>query len=359
MNLFGMLELSGSALGAERQRAEVVASNMANAQTTRTPAGGPYRRQLVVFQSQRVPRFSLALAGLTRGNSSAVRVAAVVSDQRPPVMRYEPGHPDANAQGYVAYLRIVFDCSLVSAEHLTYLEVLERLPDKAYVASCDLAPAGATAVLQLDFAIAFPIIDVMLGGEGKSSEITRDITEIEEQVLEGIVRIMCRELQTAWQVIALEFNFGARQQLLQTQRLMPPEEKNLCLSFEIKMSETRGTLNLAIPAVVSNALLRKISADFSYQRRRGSAEARLQIQKKLLDCLFPVELSMPDLQVPLQSLSELVPGCLLPFSRSASAPAIMLVEDVRLCLATPVRVGAHRAARVLSIDAPLPTTGEL
>jgi len=108
MNLFGMLELSGSALGAERQRAEVVASNMANAQTTRTAAGGPYRRQMVVFQAQRVPRFSLsfALAGLQRENSSAVRVAAVVSDQRPPVMRFEPGHPDANAQGYVAYPQV-------------------------------------------------------------------------------------------------------------------------------------------------------------------------------------------------------------------------------------------------------------
>ncbi len=108
MNLFGMLELSGSALGAERQRAEVVASNMANAQTTRTPAGGPYRRQLVVFQSRHVPRFSfsLALAGLERENSSAVRVAAVVSDQRPPVMRFEPGHPDANPQGYVAYPQV-------------------------------------------------------------------------------------------------------------------------------------------------------------------------------------------------------------------------------------------------------------
>jgi flagellar basal-body rod protein FlgC len=106
MNLFGMLELSGSALGAERQRAEVVASNMANAQTTRTPAGGPYRRQLVIFQSQRIPRFSLALAGLQRENSSAVRVAAVVSDQRPPVLRFEPGHPDANTQGYVAYPQV-------------------------------------------------------------------------------------------------------------------------------------------------------------------------------------------------------------------------------------------------------------
>jgi len=106
MNLFGMLELSGSALGAERQRAEVVASNMANAQTTRTPAGGPYRRQLVVFQAQRVPRFSLALAGWQRETSSAVRVAAVVPDQRPPVMRFEPGHPDANAEGYVAYPQV-------------------------------------------------------------------------------------------------------------------------------------------------------------------------------------------------------------------------------------------------------------
>ena len=106
MNLFGMLELSGSALGAERQRAEVVASNMANAQTTRTPAGGPYRRQLVIFESQRVPRFSLALSGVQRESSSAVRVAAVVSDQRPPVLRFEPGHPDANTQGYVAYPQV-------------------------------------------------------------------------------------------------------------------------------------------------------------------------------------------------------------------------------------------------------------
>jgi len=106
MNLFGMLELSGSALGAERQRAEVVASNMANAQTTRTPAGGPYRRQLVVFQAQRFPRFSFALAALHRDPASAVRVAAVIPDQRPSVMRFEPGHPDANPEGYVAYPQV-------------------------------------------------------------------------------------------------------------------------------------------------------------------------------------------------------------------------------------------------------------
>ena len=106
MNLFSMMELSGSALGAERMRAEVVAVNMANAQTTRTPEGGPYRRQMVVFQSRQQPRFSLALAGFSHDNPSAVRVAAVIRDARPPIMRFEPGHPDANAEGYVAYPQV-------------------------------------------------------------------------------------------------------------------------------------------------------------------------------------------------------------------------------------------------------------
>ncbi len=257
------------------------------------------------------------------------------------------------------YLRIVFDVSLVSAEHLTYREFLQCVPEKTYLASLDLAPVGAAAVLQLDLALAFPIIEVMLGGEGKSSDTTRDITEIEEQVLESVVRIMCRELQASWQAISLTFNFGERQQILQTQRLMPPEEKNLCLSFEIKMSDTRGTLNLAVPAVVSNALLRKISADFSYHRPRTSIDARLQIQKKLLNCLFPVELSIPGLAVPLEDLSNLTPGDMLSFFRDAAAAAVMTVDDVYLCSAAPVRVNARRAARILSLEAPLAKPGEL
>jgi len=257
------------------------------------------------------------------------------------------------------YLRIAFDDSLVSAEHLTFREFLQRIPEQTYIASCDLAPADASAVLQLDLAIAFPIIDVMLGGEGKETQMTRDITEIEEQVLEGIVRIMCRELQTSWNAIALEFKFGQRQRMLQTQRLMPPEEKNLCLSFEIKMAETRGTLNIAVPAVVSNALLRKISADFNYQRPRSPIESRLQIQKKMLKCFFPVELSMPGLQVPLQKIREIVPGDLLVFEKNASALATVMVGEVNLCSAAPVRVEARRAARVLSIENGPRTGGEM
>jgi flagellar basal-body rod protein FlgC len=120
MNLFGVMDISASALQAERVRAEVVAANMANAETTRTADGGPYRRQQVVFQQAEGDGFAASLLGESNGRfpqasfattsgfaasvgSGGVEVAGVLSDQRPPLERYDPQHPDAGPDGYVAY----------------------------------------------------------------------------------------------------------------------------------------------------------------------------------------------------------------------------------------------------------------
>jgi flagellar basal-body rod protein FlgC len=134
MNLFGLMETSGSAMQAERMRAEVVAANMANAETTRTATGGPYHRQHVVFAANQGVaggsdagsgngEFLDSLAGAsgeasmtgspqplpllgttgTRQAAGGVRVAQVIADPAPPLKRYDPGHPDAGPDGYVAY----------------------------------------------------------------------------------------------------------------------------------------------------------------------------------------------------------------------------------------------------------------
>jgi flagellar basal-body rod protein FlgC len=105
MNLFGVLELSGSALTAERQRAEIGASNLANAETTHTDAGGPYRRKLAVFGSGRMQAgvFGQVLSTAQNVFNQGVRVTKVVADNTPPVRRFEPGHPDADPSGYVSY----------------------------------------------------------------------------------------------------------------------------------------------------------------------------------------------------------------------------------------------------------------
>src|ERR1700733_10999779 len=109
MGVFDMLRISGSALSAERQRSEVIATNMANAETTHTDSGGPFKRKDVVFAGSSNASFHLAFA--SSGNqvgraAGSVRISRVVDDAAPPVMRYEPGHPDANKDGYVAYPNI-------------------------------------------------------------------------------------------------------------------------------------------------------------------------------------------------------------------------------------------------------------
>lgn len=109
MGLFSTLEVSGSALAAERARAEIIATNMANAETTRTPQGGPFHRKMVVFSSSGTSAFRLLLAGSSRlagRTPGGVRLVQVADDPASPVMRYEPGHPDANASGFVAYPNI-------------------------------------------------------------------------------------------------------------------------------------------------------------------------------------------------------------------------------------------------------------
>jgi flagellar basal-body rod protein FlgC len=107
MNLFGMMQLSGTALQAERIRAEVVAANMANADTTRTEDGGPYRRQHVVFSATPMEQspFGKTLAEQMDGGQGAegVEVSAVTADSGAPLSRYEPGHPDADSSGYVSF----------------------------------------------------------------------------------------------------------------------------------------------------------------------------------------------------------------------------------------------------------------
>jgi flagellar basal-body rod protein FlgC len=129
MNLFGVMETSGEAMQAERMRAEVVAANMANAETTRTASGGPYHRQHVVFAADRgdagflnsmaaassadsgtglsssLDRAALPTLSLPGMGTAApgVHIVQVVEDTSAPLKRYDPGHPDAGPDGYVSY----------------------------------------------------------------------------------------------------------------------------------------------------------------------------------------------------------------------------------------------------------------
>ena len=107
MSLFVALSVSSSGMAAQRLRTEYLAENLANAETTRTPEGGPYRRKDVVFQTQAVATpFSSVFQSAMDSGLRGVEVADVLVDDRDPEKRFSPGHPDADKDGYVAFPRM-------------------------------------------------------------------------------------------------------------------------------------------------------------------------------------------------------------------------------------------------------------
>jgi flagellar basal-body rod protein FlgC len=107
MDFFTAMQVSASGLDAQRERLNVASSNLANVETTRTAQGGPYQRRDVVLQSE--PTYENISGGIAGGSSKAVqgvRVAGIQADTSAPRLQYDPGHPDANAEGYVAYPNI-------------------------------------------------------------------------------------------------------------------------------------------------------------------------------------------------------------------------------------------------------------
>ena len=107
MDLLSSLRISSSGLAAQRKRMEAHSSNIANAQTTRTAEGGPYQPKEVVFGSEPAREsFAEILEGQLEEKAQTVHATEIQNSKKPPVLKYEPNHPDANAEGYVAYPNI-------------------------------------------------------------------------------------------------------------------------------------------------------------------------------------------------------------------------------------------------------------
>jgi flagellar basal-body rod protein FlgC len=106
MSLFSVLSIGASGMAAQRARAELLVENLANAETTRTPEGGPYRRKDAVFESASVTSPFSSVFEAEMHAAGGVVVSDIVTDMREPERHYLPGHPDADGEGYVAFPRL-------------------------------------------------------------------------------------------------------------------------------------------------------------------------------------------------------------------------------------------------------------
>jgi flagellar motor switch protein FliM len=245
-----------------------------------------------------------------------------------------------------AFLRTSIEVSKASLESISFDEFLQPFPEPAYIASIIAQPPETIAVLALEMQVVFPILDLLLGGEGKAETLTRDITEIEEEVLESVIRIACRELERAFQpLLQLTFRFDRREQRAQATRLIAPVERVLAFRFDVGMTEKLGQFGVALPSLVSSRLLRKVAEEETVQPVRRSEHAP-RLRELLGGCHLSVEMQLPPSPIRGRDLLALRPGRSLVLQHRISDPVPVWIAGQKLLLAFPVRSGNTRAAMV-------------
>jgi flagellar motor switch protein FliM len=145
----------------------------------------------------------------------------------------------------------------------------------------------------------------------------------------------------------VEIEFEQRLQSSQTQILMGPTERCLALSFEIKMPDARGMLNVTLPAVASNALMRKLTAQSAYFKRGNSVTQTQQIRRHLLDGNFKVDLRLPPIHVTVRDLTNLRVGNVLPLHQPVQEPTVLYVAEKDMFAVYPVACGLVRGAQIV------------
>jgi flagellar motor switch protein FliM len=243
-----------------------------------------------------------------------------------------------------AWLRTPFKMKLVAGEQLPFSEFLERLSSPSYVCTIRLEPLGAVGLLELELALAFPLVDVLLGGVGRAWP-ARELTEIEEAILTSVVQLAVQELNLAWQSVGLEFVFEKRESEPAIARMMTAGEKTLCVSFEARMPEAQGAMNLCLPAVVLNAILRRLISEGDRPKRR-SKEALTRMRELMGETKVGAALQFPKMRLRAGELTTLVPGTILRLPLAKHAASELRVAGLRFGRAHPVRTGEHRGAQL-------------
>jgi flagellar motor switch protein FliM len=245
-----------------------------------------------------------------------------------------------------AHLRGVFEVTLVSAEQLPFTEFLQQIEEHSYLASIRTEPLSATALFELDLALAFPIVDLLLGGDGKIAPKS-DLTEIEELILQSVIQIIFEELQGVWEnQVSMKFMLEQRQRQTQVVRLLPSNERMFAISFETQIQGCRGTLTFGFPAAVSGALLRKVSEQSLVRKRQIAPDYVAERQRRVEECSFALEMKLPEIPVSAQQLARLKPGQTLVLQHAIEDPILVTVANQKMFTAYPVRARNVRGALI-------------
>ena len=246
-----------------------------------------------------------------------------------------------------AYLGAVFEMGLSSVEQFSFRDFLGSMQESGYIVPLHINPMGTTAMLQVDNNLVFPIIDLLLGGVGTAAPEARELTEIDENILEAVTHLIARQLETTWQALSASISPERCIKPTEVQQLFPPAERMLLLTFEATTADSHGVFNLLVPASFGNVLLRQTAAGPGKPKSRLANFPKPTLRERVLECDFTASVDLTRVRMPVRDLVALTTGSVLRLNMPVKNPSYLTIEGRELFEAVPVRSGNRRAAQLV------------
>ena len=245
-----------------------------------------------------------------------------------------------------AYLRSGVTAQFLGVDHLPYSEFLHNLPSPTCVVSLGMRPYEGNAVLELNPSLIFPIIEILLGGNGKEPPAAnREITEIEQNVLDGLFRIILQALAEAWKEV-LPVTLTLDSVGKEARLLHAPHEPMVAVSFEIRLEDVGGRMNLAVPTEILTMQSEEADAQSAPRKAEATEMEQTRMLELLSDSKFTLEAQLEGPTLRVRDLLDLKAGDVLAFEHPIDQPMTGFLNGKRKFTGQIVSTGKRKALRL-------------
>ena len=215
-----------------------------------------------------------------------------------------------------------------------------------YVVPLTLSTIQSSLIVECDVNVVFAMIEVLLGGSGGQGSGSRELSEIEEEIMQDVMSLIARQVESVWHFPSLSMAPGRRIKPSFVQQYCQANERLAIAKFEMELGEAKGAFQLVLPAAFLGVLIQQIKQDEPQKKATVRYFPRPNIRERILDCDIEVTAELPSLRVAVRDLIALQPGSVLKLRAPVRTPGMLTAGGQGIFEAVPVRNGTQKAAQL-------------
>ena len=250
-----------------------------------------------------------------------------------------------------AYLRSYIVVNLISVEQISFAEFKESLSTPTSIVGLAMRPHENTAVLEMNPSLVFPMLEMLLGGSAKApKKIERAISEIEQSILDGLLRVILNDLESAWAAIApMQFAIESHETSPQLLKSLSQNEAVVAVSIEIRVGDNSGIMNLGIPSILVKMLRQKFDQLRTVRKSESKDEEHARVLRLISSATMNLDARLQGPTVVLKALLDLQVGDVLVLDYPDHRPIDLVVNGKSKYKGCVVGAGSKRGLEVASL----------